>query len=823
MATPSSGFPLVQSSLAELQIPHVLGLSKGAGPAIERARLLDAALRDLIGAALGDAPPLAVVAVGGYGRGQLSPHSDIDLLVLVGGSDVTPATVRGLLYPMWDAGFEVGHAVRTPKETIERAGVDLDAATAILSARHLAGNDELYDEFLDRRRRWLNRDARKLARRIVDSTGQRHQRVERAGWVLAPDLKEDVGGLRDIHRLRWLHALDPHREWPALLDSAEGTLVAVREGLHGHAKRRQDRIRIDLQATVAEDLGLEGDDAASQLMHAVHSAARTIEHHGALFEFEMLDDILGGPKRSGGLKVLSSFARVEDNTLTVPPHTEPDLAGAVDLLAQRAHVARHLSPEAIRWVSASFNTASEAGKWDETLRTAFWHLLRGPHAVTALELIDHTGGWPALIPEWLRIRALAQHDPYHRYTVDGHLFVAVSEIDRVVHEDPVAAIAAAEAGDIHLLYLAALLHDIGKGSGEDHSVAGERLTLQATARMGLTPSDGRLVASLVRHHLTLVDTATRRDLDDGAVIAATAEEIGDARELRFLYILSVVDGRATGPEGWSEWKATLVRDLYKKTLVALETGTLPLRSDVRVKAEEIEAYEPSLAGRVLDVLETLPPSYLASTHLPDMVDDVRLLLQSPKRGDLRYRLDEGTEKDESALTLCVPDRPGALARTAGVLALHRISVLRAQAFSTAGSVALQRFIAATTKKATWAAVIGDLQAAYSGRLALEARLDRKIRDYGEQTSAPDVRVLQDVSEHSTVIEVRTSDAIGLLYGIAAALGDLDLDIHVAKIDTLGARVVDVFYVRDAWGGKLNDEQVAEVRRSIEHRLSRLYA
>ena len=810
-------------SLTELRTPRPLGLSEGAGPAIERARSLDAALQELTTSALGDSASLAVVAVGGYGRGQLSPHSDIDLLILVGASsDVSPASVRGLLYPLWDAGFEVGHAVRTPKETIERANSDLDTATSILSARHLAGSGELFEELLDRRRRWVQRDARKVARRISESTRQRHERVERAGWVLAPDLKEDVGGLRDVHRLHWLQALGALEGFPEQIDAAEATLLAVREELHAHAKRRQDRVRIDLQRRVAEGLGLAGEEGASQLMHEVHSAARTIEHQGTLFGSEILGHLLGGPRRSGGLKVLSGFARVEDNTLTVAAHTAPSLSGAVNLLAQRAQTSRRISPDAIRWLADSFRSAPATPSWDEATRAGFFALLRGPHSVAALELIDHTGGWATLLPEWLHIRALAQHDPYHRYTVDGHLFVAVSEVLRVPAEDPVAAIAAQEAGELDLLYLAALLHDIGKGSGEDHSVAGERLAHQVCARMGLGASETRLVASLVRHHLTLVDTATRRDLDDGAVIAATAETIPDARELRMLYILSVADGRATGPEGWNEWKATLVRDLYKKTLVALETGSVPLRSDVRSKAEEVEAYEPGLAGRALDVLETLPPSYLASTHLPDMVDDIRLLLQPAKPGALRHRLDEGTETGESVLTLCVPDRPGALARTAGVLALHRISVLRAQAFSTTGLVALQRFIASTTSQQAWAAVLADLEAAYSGRLALEARLDRKIRDYGERTAEPDVRVLQQASEHSTVIEVRTSDAIGLLYGIAGALGDLDLDIHVAKIDTLGARVVDVFYVRDAWGAKLNDEQVAEVRRSIQHRLSRLY-
>lgn len=456
------------------------------------------------------------------------------------------------------------------------------------------------------------------------------------------------------------------------------------------------------------------------------------------------------------------------------------------------------------------------------MRTSFFEILRGPHVVDALEALDHARAWPSLMPEWSNVRTLAQHDPYHRYTVDGHLFVAVAELAVAIASDPVAARAAEEVGELDDLRLATLLHDIGKNSGEDHSVAGERLARDVCTRMGLSSERTNLVSFLVRHHLTLIDTATRRDLDDGAVISWVTETIREAQSLRLLYILSIADARATGPEGWSEWKAALLRELYKKTLIALETGSLPLRTDVRVRAEEVEAYEPALAGRALEVLESLPPSYLSSTHLPDTVDDVRLLLAAAHPGELRSRLDEGTQPQEAALTLCVPDRPGALARTAGVLSLHRLPVLRAQAFSTSRGVALQRFIVRTEAGEPWNEVLTDLQAAYSGRLALDARLERKVRDYRTPSVVADVRILQEASPHSTVIEVRTADALGLLYALAAALGDLDLDIHVAKIDTLGSRVVDTFYVRSEWGAKLTEEQADEVERSIRHRLARLY-
>ncbi len=812
----------MQQVLSELREGCATDLSSGGKPARDRAAAMDDALRELAGTALDASPPLAVVAVGGYGRGELSPRSDIDLLILVRGvGDISPATVRGLLYPLWDCGYEVGHGVRTPREAMERCSSDLDAATSILSSRLVAGNEKLFHELMDRRTRWLARDAKSVARRIAESTRQRHRRVERAGWVLAPDLKEDVGGLRDVHRLRWLHVLAARPRWPEPVVAAEELLLAVREALHPLAKRRQDRIRIELQATVAHHLQLEGDQAATELMREVHNAARTIEHLGGVFELEMLDDILGGPRRSGGRRSLSRFTRVEDGAVTIDEAAPRSSAAAMDLLAQRARVPKTLDPPALRWLGRTF-AGLENTEWEPPTLAAFFDVLRGPFVIDALELLDHTGGWRALMPEWLRVRTLAQNDPYHRYTVDAHLFAAVGEIPKVIADDRVAAIAAEEAGELDLLHLAALLHDIGKGSGEDHSIAGERMAAGICTRMGLAGDEVRLVASLVRHHLTLVDTATRRDLDDGGVIASVAESIGDARRLRLLYILTVADGRATGPQGWSDWKAALVRDLYSKALTAIETGTAPPRSDVRMKAEEIEAYEPSLAGHAFEVLETLPPSYLASTHLPDIVDDIRLLLRPPPVGGLRHRLERGTEHDQCALTLCVPDRPGALARTAGVLSLHRMSVRRAQAFSTSDGMALQRFILAPTHGDASESMLHDLEAAYSGRLALEARLEHKISDYGETLEPADIRILQEASDHSSVIEVRTSDAIGLLYGIAAALGDLDLDIHVAKIDTLGERVVDVFYVRDLRGAKLNEEQEAEVRRSIHHRLSRLY-
>ena len=761
----------------------------------------------------------AVVAVGGYGRGELSPHSDIDLLFLPAPrTELTQATLRGLLYPLWDAGWQVGHAVRSAKDAIEHAKRDLDAATALLGARLVAGDEELFVDLIDRRQRWVRKEQRALARKILDGRAERHARADRAGWSLAPDIKEDVGGLRDIHTLTWLkHLTTDWRPTPEI-DHCGETLLAVREALHAELKRKSDRIRIDLQPTVAARLGLEGEDGADLLMTSVHSAARAIEFQSEIKVALFANMLFGGPRRSGSSRELQGGVRLDDGILVA---RAPDAAGALWLLAAHSHFGAPIAPASIETAAAGLRTAPTP--WSADMLEPWVELLRGPHCVSALEALDQLDPWDQLIPEWRGVRGRAQHDPYHRFTVDGHSFIAVGEIKKVMESDEIARGIGEELGDLAPVVIATLLHDIGKGSGEDHSVAGGRLARSVCERMGLDHSDTDDVVALVRHHLLLADTATRRDLDDGAVIGNVVEAIGTPRRLRMLYILTHADARATGPEAWSDWKAALVWELYRKALVALETGQLPARSDVAVKAGEIEAFEPTLAGRAADLLDTLPPSYLSSAPVPDMVDELRLLLTPPKLGEIRCRIDAGTEADSAIVTLCVPDRPGALARSAGVFALERIPVLSAQAYSTSTGLALERFVTAAVDQATWDRFKHDVRAAFAGKLAIEARLERKVRDYQPEVPIePEVRILTDESSHSTVIEVRAPDALGLLFAITAGLNDLDLDIHVAKIDTLGPRVVDVFYVRTAWGQKLPEDQAAEVERAIAHRCRRMF-
>jgi len=773
---------------------------------------------------LGGSSNLTLVAVGGYGRGELSPHSDIDLLFLAGSkADTSTATLRGLLYPLWDAGFQVGHAVRTPKEADERAATDLDAATSLLSARLIAGEAWLLEELMDRRSRWLRKHTRAFLRRVTDARLERHRRGDRAGWMLAPDIKEDIGGLRDLHSVLWLRAvLDGPAPDQALLEAGD-VLLAVREGLHARSKRKLDRVRIDLQPWLASHLGIDEEYAADVLMKEVHSAARAIEHLSNDAILRLSRSVLGGPKRSGDVIRFEGGVKIVDGELAADAKAPTEAVSlAIEVAGAVSQTGRPIAAGTLGWMREAFTHGAPV-EWPAAARGAFLDLLRGNHALTALELLDHIGALSALLEGWSDVRGRPQHDPYHRYTVDGHLFVTVTGIDHVLQSDEVARRAAEETVDLEALLLAALLHDIGKGSGEDHSVAGERIARAACERMGCDPETTEQVGTLVRHHLLLSDTATRRDLDDGAVIDSVARTIGDGRTLRLLYILSAADGLGTGPEAWSEWKATLVRDLYRKVLIAIETGELPARNDVATRAREIESYEPTLAGQVESVLSSLPPSYLDSVPVPDMVDELRLLLQRPGPGEVRCRVEPSTEAGELAVTVCALDRPGTLARAAGVLALHRVSVRRAQGYSTDDGVAVERFLAHPETEPAWDRFVSDLEAAYSGRLALDARLERKIADYKPASRVDaEVRVLGDASETSTVIEVRAPDTLGLLYAITSAISALDLDIHVAKIDTRGERIVDVFYVRTSWGAKLDQDQRREVERAILHRIDKLF-
>lgn len=750
--------------------------------------LVDGWLRALFDDAVGaDSSGLALVAVGGYGRAELCPASDLDLLFVHRPERAPEALADRLWYPVWDAGLHLGHAVRTPGEALALARDDLDTATSLLDVRHLAGDGELTASLATSALVHWRRGGSAWLDSLRASVRARHAATGEVAFLLEPDLKAGRGGLRDVHALQWVSRLlpDPLPIDHAALAGAYETLLEVRVELHRRNRGRGEVLLLQEQDAIAAALG---DRDADALLGRVAGAGRLIAWIGD-DAWEQLDHVTLGPR--GVVRRRRGRRRAAEEP---PVQVAPGIvrvAGRVQL-SEGASPAQH--PELVLELAAAAATSgvrmarealvrcvAEAGPapdpWPSAMRDAFVRLLlAGPGAVTAIEDLDQHGLWVGLLPEWALVRNRPQRNAYHRFTVDRHLVETCAE-------------AAGLAGRVErpdLLVLGALLHDLGKGSGGDHSATGAALAATVVTRLGYDPSDVELVKVLVRHHLLLPEVATRRDLADPSTITRVAEAVGDTLTLHLLEALAEADGLATGPAAWSSWKATLIRELVRRVDAVLNGAD-------------------GTAGALLDDFPTPAELELLAARSPCL------------------------RTEGPTLTLVAADRPGLFSRVAGVLSLHGLQVVAAGARSDDAGWALERFrVAAMGEGAPravrpeerWEAVRADLERVLEGRLALHARLAERARAYrparrSARTGRSRVVVDNEASALATVLEVHAPDSVGLLYRITAALAELDLDLRTARIETLGDEVVDVFYVRGVHGAKITDpDHLAEVERAL---------
>jgi [protein-PII] uridylyltransferase len=749
-----------------------------AGRALCRAHsdAIDEWLGHLLRDAVGDGSPegVALLAVGGYGRAELSLQSDVDVVLLHAGRADIGALADRVWYPIWDAGVKLGHAVRTPKEALSLAADDLDTATSLLTVRHLGGDRGLTDALAaDAAQQWRKRSKRWLAE-LSRRTASRHERAGEVAFLLEPDLKEGRGGLRDVHALRWAEAAR-NLLWEGdsrALDDAYDVLLSTRVELHRRTGRPGDRLLLQEQDSVAEALG---HASADDLMRAVAGAARTIAWRSD-DAWARIDASLAGPlgrlvrrDRSLGEGLVLREGEVH-LTATADPSADSSLALRAGAAAARHDTRLHRS--ALDRLGA--DAPAPAEPWPGAVRSALVDLLlAGRPAIGVIEALDQVGVWTRHLPEWDPTRSKPQRNAYHRFTVDRHLVEA-------------AAGAAELAGRVRrpdLLVVGALLHDIGKGYPGDHTDVGVELLEAMGPRLGFGADDVATLQALVRHHLLLPDVATRRDLDDPATITAVADAVGDLVTLELLAALTEADSIATGPAAWGTWKAELVRELVARAAHVLGGG----------QPEEVQADFPS------------------EEHLGLLAAREQVVLGEGDR-----------------LTVVCADRPGLFSQVAGVLALHGLDVLEAAATSVEGwALEVFRVESSFGPTFSWDRALTDLELALAGRLALGARLAERVRVYGGDRGprpapvAPRVRFVDDASESCTVIEVHSPDGIGVLHRITKALAELSLDIASAKVQTMGPEVVDTFYVRDPAGGKLDDPVVlVELERSLLHELSR---
>jgi [protein-PII] uridylyltransferase len=728
-----------------------------------RTTQVDRWLAELLGAE----SDVALVAVGGYGRRELLPRSDLDVLLLHGGRDDIAGIADRIWYPVWDSGAELDHAVRTVPQARRVARTDLKVALGLLSARHVAGDPDL----TERLRAGALEDWRAAApARLAELHEVHDERARTSGelaFLLEPDLKEARGGLRDVHAIQAVAAAWVAPAPGPKVRTAYEQILDARHALHEVTGRRLDRLVLEEQDEVARALGLlDGDVLLRMLAGAARTVSYAVDH--AFRQADRLSSRPGAGNRQGRRlrrrqaerRPLADGLVEQDGEVVLARAADPAIDPTLVLRAAAAAAQAGL-PLAPRTLDRLTECPPLPVPWPAAARDAMLSLLgAGQAAVGVWEALDTEGLVTALIPDWERVRNRPQRNPLHTYTVDRHLAEAAAH----------AAALTREVARPDLLLLAALLHDMGKGWPGDHSVTGEVVARDVVRRMGLPAPDADLVASAVRLHLLLPMVATRRDLDDPVTVKQVATAVRSRALLELLHALAIADGLATGPAAWNDWKATLVADLVRRVEAVLDGEPTPRPAALREDQLALAA-EGGLAATV--------------------------------RG--------------SEVTVVAPDRPGLLWRAAGVLASHRLAVRSANATSV-GATAVSVFDVEPEfgEPPDATLVAADLRRMLQGRLDVEDRLDRRaraVRPRAARVPAPKVSLVDDASDTATVVEVRAHDAPGLLWRVGRALGECGLDVRAARVETLGAEAVDVFYVTDGDGKPLTE---GDLRRTIVH-------
>jgi len=698
-------------------------------------RALDLAIEDLVTSLPSG---VAVVAIGGYGRGELSLFSDVDLMVLHEVAD--PAELASAVFrPLWDAKLRVGHAVRTVKESAQAAKERVDTHTTLLTSRLVTGDEDLFARLMVEIAGVTR--ARPLRRHVVSEEMER--RRHSPYLLMATDVKTGRGGLRTLHGFDW----ERRREeligrFSADSVAEEGTarerLLQVRNALHAVAGRAYDVFSPDLREPVARWLGVDQMEAAGWLVEAME----TVDHLAARRWPEILE--------SGRRGV---FGRLKGKA---PTPTGTRAPGREELI----------------WILES----GEAG------RVALERLWQGSH-------LDE------VFPEWGTVRSLPQLAPFHEHPVAAHLWRTVDEMGRLSTEEAHFARIASEVDAPDLLTLSAFLHDIGKGHGGDHSEIGAGLARHVCQRLGMSPEETDLVEGSVRHHLLLPLTATRRDLDDPAVIDEIAETVGSLRLLQVLYLLTVADSRATGPSMWNAWKATLLRTLFVRCAGRYgadrvpEIGTTLQEVAVAVGADRSDELSAHLAG--------MPGEYLRSLSADEVVWHLDLIAGLDGVSGIGVRAGDPLH----TAVVVGHTRPGFRRQAAEVLAANGIDVLEARLLTRHDGVVVDSFrvrddrTGAAVEDVKWDTVRNDLESALLGRLDTGSKLAARAAAYGSVGGdKPAVRGVIDDASGELVVTIKCADRVGRLAEILTVLHDCGLDIGLAKIDSREGEVVDTFHV-----------------------------
>lgn len=815
-----------------------------------------------------DAERMAIVATGGYGRGLLAPGSDIDLLFLLPYKQ-TPwgeSVAEYMLYVLWDLGFKVGHATRTVDQCIKLGAADITIRTALLDARIIMGDRQLFAEFEDRFR---NDVVKGTAREFIDAKmAERDQRTRRAGesrYKVEPNVKDGKGGLRDLHTLHWLSkyifgqevgeaAVEAGiftRDEVQTFRRCEDFLWSVRCFLHFLTGRAEEVLTFDVQPAMAQSLGYTtrgGLRAVERFMKHYFLVAKDVGDLTTILSGALeMQQLKAPPRLARFFKPLSWKARsevrqrtdfrVDNDRLNVagPEVFKRDPVNLIRFFAQAEATGAHLHPAAIRLIRSSLRLIDNDLRNNPEANQIFLSLLTTKgNPERALRRMNETGVLGRFMPEFGRVVAMMQFNMYHHYTVDEHLIRTLGNVVEIekgeaVDELPLSTAIYNSIQNRRALLVAAFLHDIGKGRKEDHSIVGARIARKVCPRLGLSKVETELVAWLIEEHLTMSNFAHSRDVSDPDTVRKFAAIVQSPERLKMLLVLTCADIRAVGPGVWNGWKGQLLRTLYHETepLVAGGHTQIP-RSQLIEQAQA--ALRVALANWPRDEVDRFInrhyPNYWLRTDTATQVAHANVLREAEQS---RTKLATGVTTDAfnaiTELTVFAPNHPRLLSLFAGACAAAGANIAGAHISTTRDGFALDTFLlnrafADDADEIRRGKRIGDLiERLLNGKEKIPALLQRR-RPSGRQTDAfkvePEVIINNALSERLTVIEVSGHDRPGLLYELTSALSDLSLDIASAHITTFGEKAVDVFYVTDLTGKQI----VGEARQAtIRERLA----
>jgi [protein-PII] uridylyltransferase len=803
---------------------------------------------------------LAVIAVGGYGRGELAPHSDIDLLFLLPykRTPYVEQVIEYMLYRLWDLGLKVGHSVRSVEECIRQARKDLTIRTALLEARYIWGEQSLYHDLRN-----------KFLRQIVTGTGpafveaklaernERHRRMGDSRYALEPNIKDGKGGLRDLHTLFWiakyLYRVDMMStlvdrgvfagEEARQFEKVENFLWSLRFRLHYLAGRPEERLTFDLQPELAQRMGYTdhaGSRGVERLMKHYFLTAKTVGDLTRIF-CAVLE--AQHQKRSLLARGFALFQRdiegfeVDGDRLTVAD-PEAFLKEPVNLLRLFEVAQRHdldIHPASLRLVTRNLKRVDATLRADPEANRLFVAMLtskKGPEIT--LRRLSEAGVFGRFMPDFGRVVAQMQYDMYHHFTVDEHTIYAIGILWRIEQgllkdEVPIASEVVHLVQSRRVLYLAVLLHDIAKGRRGDHSELGADIALKLGPRLGFSDEETETVSWLVRYHLLMSNTAFKRDTDDPKTIQDFVAEVQSLERLRLLLVLTVADIRAVGPKTWNGWKAQLLRDLYWRAEELISGGLVAGKRDERVKGA-IEALRTELGDWNEEAFAVHvargTPSYWLAYDKETLARHARLVERAERNREalaLDIRVDPW--RAVTQLTVYTADRPGLFARLAGALAIAGANIAAADIFTLTNGKALDSFQVQDAegheidRRESLARIEEALARMLADDEVAPPELEFPPSPLGRRTElfkvAPRVLIDNKGSAEHTLIEVNGRDRRGLLYGLTRALAGQKLQIMSAKVSTFGARAVDVFYVKDKFGLKVEgDVRLKPIRDAL---------